>query len=122
MRTKRLILSAVAAFALAWGVLVLVAWQSRPPGDTTSPPPSPGGLGREQIARHDRPEDCWIVVRGKVYDVTRYIPSHPASRQTITDQCGKDSTSAFETKNLGRAHSDHAWKLLDAYRIGEARD
>lgn len=121
MRTKRLVLTALTAFALAWGVLVLLAWRGHPAEDTPSAPPSPAGFGPEEIARHDRPDDCWIVVRGKVHDVTAYIPSHPAPRRTITDHCGTDSTTAFETKDRGRAHSDDAWKLLEAYLIGEAR-
>jgi len=74
----------------------------------------------EEIAGHDRPEDCWLVVRGNVYDVTSYIPSHPAPRRTITDYCGTDSTQAFETKERGRSHSTDAWQLLESYLIGAA--
>ena len=27
---------------------------------------------KEEVAKHDRPEDCWMIIRGKVYDVTAW--------------------------------------------------
>lgn len=77
-------------------------------------------MGREEIARHNRPDDCWLVIRGKVYDVTSYISSHPTPSRVITDYCGKESTVPFETKGRGRPHSPRAWQMLDAYLVGEA--
>lgn len=26
----------------------------------------------QEIARHDKPDDCWLIVRGKVYDVSTW--------------------------------------------------
>lgn len=31
----------------------------------------------EIVKRHNSEEDCWIIVRGKVYDVTYYLNTHP---------------------------------------------
>lgn len=117
MITQRLVWGAALAFALAWGTLTMLA--ARRPSRLASPARD---LSSDDVARHDTPEDCWIVVRGKVYDVTRYIASHPAPRRTITDHCGKESTRAFETKERDRPHSEHAWQLLEVYLVGEARD
>lgn len=123
MNTRRLILTAVLAFIAAWGALAMIAAFRSPPVEeprartelrTSSP------FSAEEIAAHDRPEDCWLVIRGNVYDVTPYIPSHPAPRRTITDYCGTDSTQAFETKERGRPHSTDAWQLLESYLIGAA--
>jgi len=38
-----------------------------------------------EIDKHARPDDCWIVVNGKVYDLTTFAPEHPG---------GPDSTYA----------------------------
>lgn len=29
-------------------------------------------FSKEEVAKHDRPEDCWMIIRGKVYDVTAW--------------------------------------------------
>ena len=30
-----------------------------------------------EIIKHDKPDDCWIVIHGKVYDVTNFVKNHP---------------------------------------------
>ncbi|MRG97864.1 cytochrome b5 domain-containing protein [Polyangium spumosum] len=119
MNTRRVVLAAVLAFVLAWGTLVGLAVQK------TRHPTAPRGarvLSRAEVARHDRPEDCWLVIRGKVYDVSDYIAAHPAPPRTITEHCGEESTTAFETKERGRSHSPQAWQLLESYLVGEVAD
>lgn len=123
MNTRRLILAAVFAFIVAWAALAMFAAFRSPPVEELRAPSelrTSTPFSAEEIAWHDRPEDCWLVVRGNVYDVTSYIPSHPAPRRTITDYCGTDSTQAFETKERGRSHSTDAWQLLESYLIGAA--
>ena len=52
-------------------------------------------LSREEVARHSTENDCWIIVRGKVYDVSNYLPFHPG-RKAILTNAGHDSTALFE--------------------------
>ena len=43
-----------------------------------------------ELDKHAKPDDCWIVVNGKVYDLTTFAPNHPG---------GPDSkSSATNTK------------------------
>ncbi len=49
-----------------------------------------------QIASHNKPSDCWIIVSNNVYNVSNYIDRHPGGAGQITPLCGKDATSAFE--------------------------
>lgn len=77
-------------------------------------------IPKAELARHASSADCWIALRGKVYDVTRYIDEHPAPRDTILRTCGTDATEAFATKGgEGRPHSTAAWARLETMKIGE---
>ncbi|EIE24572.1 cytochrome b5 [Coccomyxa subellipsoidea C-169] len=31
----------------------------------------------EEVSKHNKKEDAWIVVNGKVYDITAHIMNHP---------------------------------------------
>ena len=68
----------------------------------------------EEVSRHNKPGDCWIVVNGRVYDVTNYIPRHPAGPEWIIRYCGRDATAAF-----AKYHSAKAWRLLESFYIGD---
>jgi cytochrome b involved in lipid metabolism len=70
------------------------------------------------LARHASPEDCWMAIRGEVYDLSAYLPEHPTRLEIILPWCGKEATEAYDTKNKGRPHSAAADQLLDQYRIG----
>jgi cytochrome b involved in lipid metabolism len=41
-------------------------------------------LTGEEIAKHNSRESCWVIVHGKAYDVTEFLPgeeiSHPAEK------------------------------------------
>ena len=64
----------------------------------------------EEIARHTAKDDCWIVIHGKVYDVTKFLPEHPGGSAIILKYAGKDATKAFDPIHP----SDIIQKLLPA--------
>ena len=75
----------------------------------------------DEVAKHNSPDDCWLVIHGKVYDVTSFIPQHPGG-DIITQYCGKDATEVFENRpGSGTPHSDTARQLLENYYIGELK-
>ncbi|KAJ3337264.1 hypothetical protein HDU93_001351 [Gonapodya sp. JEL0774] len=51
---------------------------------------------REEVSRHATPEDCWVVIDGHVYDVTRFARFHPGGETVFHQIAGSDATSAFE--------------------------
>lgn len=75
-------------------------------------------ISPDELAIHARPNDCWIAIRGSVYDLTKYLPDHPSRPEVIEAWCGKEATQAYETKTKGRKHSEAADNMLPAYRIG----
>ncbi|MFA5107262.1 MAG: cytochrome b5-like heme/steroid binding domain-containing protein [Patescibacteria group bacterium] len=70
------------------------------------------------VAQHATPADCWIVIQGIVYDVTRYLKLHPGGGDIIIPHCGQDATQAFQTKAGRGAHSSVAYVDLASYHIG----
>lgn len=72
-----------------------------------------------EIATHDTIDDCWLLIDGKVYDVTANIGKHPGGEKNITDNCGKEATSAFQNKEPGIPHSPNANDMLKDLLIGE---
>lgn len=55
---------------------------------------------REEIERHDREDDCWIVVDGRVYDATSVLSWHPGGKIPIMAHAGqvhRDTTDEFDT-------------------------
>ena len=76
----------------------------------------------EELARHSTPEDCWMAIRGSVYDLTKYLPDHPSRPDVIEPWCGKEATQAYDTKTKGRKHSDAADAMLPSYRIGSLKN
>lgn len=72
-----------------------------------------------EIAKHNTASDCWLVVSSKAYDVTSYLDIHPAGPEAITPFCGKDATTAFETKGGKGKHSPNASQILKEYLLGD---
>ena len=50
----------------------------------------------EEVAKHNKKEDLWVVVKGVVMDVTNWLDEHPGGPQAIMNFMGKDATEEFE--------------------------
>jgi len=68
----------------------------------------------EDVARHNSSDDCWVIVRGKVYDVTAWGPKHPGG-DLLFVKAGGDCTQLFDSY-----HPLSARRVLEKYYIGEA--
>ncbi|KAI1426530.1 FMN-dependent dehydrogenase-domain-containing protein [Xylaria sp. FL1777] len=53
-------------------------------------------LSGPEVAKHDNKESCWVVIHGKAYDVTEFLPEHPGGMKIILKYAGKDATAEFE--------------------------
>ncbi|KAI1265835.1 FMN-dependent dehydrogenase [Xylariaceae sp. FL1019] len=49
-----------------------------------------------EVATHDNKDSCWVVVHGKAYDVTEFLPEHPGGMKIILKYAGKDATAEFD--------------------------
>ena len=69
----------------------------------------------EEVAKHNKTKDCWLIIAGKVYDVTPFMDDHPGGDEVLLSATGKDATNDFE--DVG--HSDSAREMMEKYYIGE---
>ncbi|KAJ5513837.1 FMN-dependent dehydrogenase [Penicillium fimorum] len=57
---------------------------------------SEGKLTGAKVAEHNSKDSCWVIVHGKAYDVTEFLPEHPGGQKIILKYAGKDATEEFE--------------------------
>ncbi len=48
-----------------------------------------------EVQKHNKPDDCWIIVNGEVIDATTYLRDHPGGRAAIMVYAGADASAAF---------------------------
>ncbi|KAI5782697.1 FMN-dependent dehydrogenase-domain-containing protein [Geopyxis carbonaria] len=49
-----------------------------------------------EVAAHNDNKSCWVIVHGKAYDVTEFLPEHPGGSKIILKYAGKDATEEFD--------------------------
>ncbi|KAF9223361.1 cytochrome b5 [Gyrodon lividus] len=66
------------------------------------------------LKTHNRKEDAWTAINGKVYNMTPYLPYHPGGEKELMRVAGRDGTKLFSLT--------HAWVnvdfMLDACLVG----
>lgn len=120
---KKLVYTVFIAFWAAVGTLVLVnALVPDRAEQVRQQPPEragPTGYSLSEVMKHATPEDCWMIIEGAVYDVSDYVPRHPAPPGVLAPWCGREATEGMRTKGDDSDHSARAWRMLERYRIGQ---
>lgn len=74
-------------------------------------------VSHAELGKHNRVGDAWLAIRGKVYNVTRYMDFHPGGVEELMRGVGIDATKVFDEV--------HAWvnyeQLLAKCYIGPLR-
>ncbi|NP_001412862.1 cytochrome b5, seed isoform [Nicotiana tabacum] len=68
-----------------------------------------------EVSNHNNAKDCWLIISGKVYNVTKFLEDHPGGGEVLLSATGKDATDDFE--DIG--HSSSARAMLDEYYVGD---
>ncbi len=78
------------------------------PAATPTPSPTPTaevttqtGYTMDKVRENNSASSCWSIINGNVYDLTKWISSHPGGRSAITGICGRDGTSTFNGRHRG---------------------
>jgi len=69
----------------------------------------------QEASEHNTKDDCWVVIDGKVYDVSSYLDEHPGGDDVVLVATGRDATDDFEDAG----HSEEAKELMQTFCIGE---
>ncbi|OLN84433.1 Cytochrome b2, mitochondrial 8 [Colletotrichum chlorophyti] len=55
----------------------------------------PQTLAPEEVSRHNRLQDLWLVIDGAVYDFTDFVREHPGGIAVILKCAGRDATAVY---------------------------
>ncbi|XP_037671657.1 cytochrome b5 type B isoform X3 [Choloepus didactylus] len=69
----------------------------------------------EEVAKRNSSEEIWLVIHGRVYDVSSFLNEHPGGEEVLLEQAGLDASESFE--DVG--HSSDAREMLKEYYIGD---
>lgn len=72
---------------------------------------------QQEVAKHTKADDCWLIHNNKVYNVSDFVADHPGGEEFILDHAGKDVTALMKDE-LEHLHSDGAYEMLDELLIG----
>jgi cytochrome b involved in lipid metabolism len=59
----------------------------------------------DEVRKHNKPYDGWMILRGKVYNIAPYLAYHPGGSEILEKCLGKDATVLFDKY--------HSWVNLD---------
>ena len=76
-----------------------------------------GDITLEEVQKHNTKDDCWIILKGFVYNITPYLHVHPAGPPCIMACAGGDLTEPYMKR--------HRWvspRIIEKLKIGELAD
>ncbi|KAK8286479.1 hypothetical protein V6Z12_D08G298400 [Gossypium hirsutum] len=70
-------------------------------------------ISKTEFETHKKPDDLWISIQGKIYNVTQWSHHHPGGPLPLLNLAGQDATDAFIAY-----HPGIAWQYLDKFFTG----
>ncbi|XP_017028893.1 cytochrome b5 isoform X1 [Drosophila kikkawai] len=67
------------------------------------------------VKEHNKPNDLWLIIDNRVYDVTKFLLEHPGGEDSLLEVAGRDGTKEFN--DVG--HSSEAREILKKFYIGD---
>ena len=75
-------------------------------------------LTMADVAAKNTVDNCWVVVKGIVYDLTGYANSHPGGAINIANICGTDASNAFNNQHGGQSKPNNVLAGFEFGAIG----
>ncbi|WP_223299509.1 cytochrome b5 domain-containing protein [Candidatus Planktophila lacus] len=108
--------TAAASAAPAAPAMSATPMASKSAEPSKSAAPASTGYTMERVKANGTSSSCWTVINGYVYDLTKWIGSHPGGSGAITSLCGTDGTSEFLAMHRGQGKPE---ARLSGYALGK---
>ena len=46
----------------------------------------------EELSKHNKKDDQWLLINGKAYDITEFAKRHPGGAKILNHYAGEDAT------------------------------
>jgi cytochrome b involved in lipid metabolism len=53
-------------------------------------------VSKAELKRHNKRDDAWTALGGRVYNITAYMPFHPGGEKELMRAAGRDGTQLFQ--------------------------
>mmetsp|Transcript_30166 Transcript_30166/g.58944 ORF Transcript_30166/g.58944 Transcript_30166/m.58944 type:complete len:371 (+) Transcript_30166:229-1341(+) len=70
-----------------------------------------------EIKKHDKEGDAWVVMDGKVFNVSKFLKDHPGGASIVLGHLGQDIGDVWNDEDY-HSHSESARKILQEYHMG----
>jgi len=91
------------------------------PTTTPTPTPTPTPTATtikytmDLVRQNNSATSCWSVISGNVYDLTKWINSHPGGSSAIRSLCGVDGTTSYRSQHANQARPE---QRLESFLLG----
>ncbi|WWD21481.1 hypothetical protein CI109_105967 [Kwoniella shandongensis] len=88
--------------------LAQVEQEKLPETETKKKGQTKGEYTVEEVGKHNKEDDCWVIIDGEVLDVTNFLADHPGGAKAILLYAGRDATEEFAMIHPPNAISKYA--------------
>ena len=76
-------------------------------------------ISRDEVLKHNTFNDLWVIAKGKVYDITDFIKTHPSHKDRVTRGMNK---SGMDVTEHYKQHTKKQREIWKKYYIGDLRE
>lgn len=76
-----------------------------------------GDITRAELAKHNKPDDCWCSYEGELFDMTQFLGRHPGGKKIILECAGNDMTELYK-----QHHAYLSINFIKGLKIGRLVD